>query len=126
MSRALRMRPLRAAALLTGIMLVAGCSVNPANSPPAPITSSQPLGVSEAPAVAVPSNKRTAARSALHHPRVATLKSKRHFATGKKHRAHIRTAKATVLRVHHKASEPETAADAGVVHHIGPKIIPLD
>lgn len=126
MSIALHSPPLRAAVLLSGILVLAGCSVDSSNSPPAPITSNQPLGVSEAPPVAAPSNRRTVARRVLHHPRIATLKAKRHFATGKKHRARVRTAKTTVQQVHHKASEPETAADSGVVHHIGPKIVPLD
>jgi hypothetical protein len=124
------MRALCGVALLSGITLIGGCSVDPANSPPAPISGGQPLGVSEGPRLpaVAQSNKRTAVRRALHRPLAVSLKSKRHVAIDKKRRARVKTAKPTVQ---HHATEQETAANAGgatsgVVHHIGPKIVPLD
>lgn len=123
----LRMRVLCSVVLLGGIMLVAGCSVDPPKSPPAPISSSQSTGVGEAPPpMAAPSNRRAAVRSPLHHPVVAALKSKRHLAAAKRHRARIRTVKRPVQQAQDKATEPESAANTGVVHHVGSKIVPLD
>jgi hypothetical protein len=130
MVKPLRMRALRVVIVLSCMTLIAGCSVDPASSPPAPIIGGQNLGVSEGPRplAAAPSKKRTALRSVLHHPRAASLKSKRHIVLNKRRRAPVKTAKPTV---HHNAPEQETAANArgansGVVHHIGPKIVPLD
>ena len=117
---------LRVIALLSGITFVSGCTLDPANSPPAPISGSQNLSVTEAPRppAAAPSRRRTAAvRSAIHRPVVATLKSKRHASIDKKRRARVKTAKPPAQ---HNAMEQETATNAGVVHHIGPKIVPLD
>ena len=125
----LRMRVLCAAALLSGIMLVAGCSVDPAKSPPAPITSSQTPGISETsrPSIVAPSPKRAALRAPLH--RAATLKSKRHIAAERKRRLRARLAKRPVQQAQQaqqKVPEPETAGNSGVVHHVGPRIVPLD
>lgn len=124
MGIALKIGALRGIAVLSSIMLVAGCTQAPVNSPPAPISSSQDLGITEA---RPPAPARSRIRAVVSRPRhrtvVAALKPKRHVSIGKKHRDHARPVERVV---HPRAAEPETAANSGVVHHIGPKIIPLD
>jgi hypothetical protein len=125
MGIASHIRELRVIALLGGILLVAGCTERAVNSPPAPITGSQdstPTAVLR-PVAPAQSHIRAAVRSARHRSVVAALKQRRHARIEKKSRTH---AKAVKPAIHHNATEPETAANAGVVHHIGPKIIPLD
>ena len=121
----LRIRPVRIAALLCGIVLSAGCAVAPPNQAPAPvITGSQTIDMSEPPQplAATPSRSRPIVRSASHRLGVASLRSKRHARLAKK-RTHLKAARQAAP---HNASEQEAAANAGVVHHIGPKIIPLE
>ena len=121
-----RIRSVPVIALLYGIALIAGCTVAPVNQAPAPVvTGGQTVDMSEGlqPPAAAPSNRHAAGRSALHHRFAASFKSKRHASVAKKHRVHVKTAKQTAP---HNATDQETAANAGVVHHLGPKIIPLE
>ena len=125
MAATLRIRPVRIAALLCGIALSAGCAVAPANQGPAPvITGSQTIDMSEPPQplAATPRRSHAVVRSASHRLGVTSLRSKRHARLGKK-RTHLRAARRAAP---HSAGEQEAAANAGVVHHIGPKIIPLE
>jgi hypothetical protein len=125
MAIALQVGALRVIALLSSVMLIAGCTENAVNSPPAPISSNQDFGVTDVARPTAPARSRN--RALVSRPRhrsvVAALKPKRHVSVEKKRRGHAKT----VARiVHPRVAEPETAANSGVVHHIGPKIIPLD
>ena len=118
------LRRLRVVAVLSAIALAGGCAVEPANQPPAPVVSGvQNFTTSEGPPPeAVPTRNYAAVRSTPHRLGVASLKSKRHARIGKKS-SHVKTAR---HRVPHGAAQQEAAANAGVVHHIGPKIVPLE
>ena len=119
-------------ALLSSILLVAGCTQAPPNSPPAPISGSQDLRVPAGPqpTAAAQSHNRAALRSPRHAAVGAAPKLKRHASILSKSRARAKTAKRTPhvnpTGRQTNATERETAANAGAVHHIGPKVIPLD
>jgi hypothetical protein len=125
MGIASRRGPLRVVALLSGIVLVAGCTDGALKSPPAPISGSPDIPVSGSPAPAAVAQSYN--RAAVHRPRHASIvvaaKPKRHARVDRKSQARAKTVKRAP---HHNSTEPETAANAGAVHHIGPKVIPLD